>query len=101
MGEFEQVKRLLEQIPEFYFTKLECLARLTEGEQSLDAARLQMNLSGKSLVDMLNIMNEHFGGMGNQKEAERCARIAEGVLHVFRREGGKALEVPGYEWVGA
>ena len=98
-GEFEKIPSILDRIPEFYFTKMECVARLTEGKTSLDAAQFQMNLSGKSLVEMLGIMAKHFADTGENKKASQCLRIADGVLDIFRNEDGKALELPGYEWI--
>ena len=98
-GRYDQIGPVLEQIPEFYFTKKECVARLTDGKSSLDAAHLQMNLSGKSLLEMLNIMAKQFAAMGDNAKSEQCMRIARGVVTVFRNEDGKTLEIPGYEWI--
>ena len=98
-GEHDQVTPVLEQIPEFYFTKKECVARLTDGKTSLDAAHFQMNLSGSSLLEMLNIMAKQFAALGDDAKSAQCVRIANGVLDVFRNEDGKALEIPGYEWI--
>lgn len=99
LGQTEQIDGLLAQIPEFYFTKMECVAKLKNGQEGLDAAHYQMNFSGKSLVEMLQIMAGHYADMGNERKSSQCLRIANGVLEVFRREGGKALEIPGYEWM--
>ena len=99
LGEFDQVAPVLEQIPEFYFTKMECVAKLTDGEKSLNAAHFQMNLSGKSLLEMLNIMAKQFAAAGDHTKSEQCLRITNGILDVFRNEGGKELEIPGYEWI--
>ena len=101
VGSFERAEALLEQIPEFYFTKLECVARLTEGQKSLDAARLQMNLSARSTVTMLNILSARYAETGEADNSSRCERIAAGILEVFRSAGGKALETAGYEWIDA
>jgi len=98
-GMHDQIMPVLEQIPEFYFTKTECVAKLTEGKTSLDAARFQMNLSGKSLIEMLQIMAVHFAESGDDEKAALCRNISRQVLEIFRRENGKALELPGYEWV--
>ena len=65
LGEYDQIDPVLAQIPEFYFTKMECVARLTDGKSSLDAAHFQMNLSGKSMIEMLNIMAKQFLAMGD------------------------------------
>ena len=98
-GKFDQINSVLEQIPEFYFTKMECVARLTDGKTSLDAAHFQMNLSGKSLVEMLRIMAKHYSQMGDAAKSDQCSMIANGVLDIFRDSDGKALEILGYEWI--
>ena len=98
-GEYDRVAPVLEQIPEFYFTKMECVAKLTDGKTSLDAAHFQMNLSAKSLIEMLQIMAKHYEDMGDDKKSAQCLRISNGVLDVFRNEDGKELEIPGYEWM--
>lgn len=98
-GEYDQIPPVLEQIPEFYFTKMECVARLADGKASLDAAHFQMNLSGSSLLEMLNIMAKQFTSLGDEEKSAQCLRIANSVLDVFRNEGGKAFEIPGYEWI--
>lgn len=98
-GKTDQIPPVLDQIPEFYFSKMECVARLTEGKTSLDAAQFQMNLSGKSLIEMLRIMEKRYAEIGDEERAKRCFRIANGVLDIFRIEEGKTLEIPGYEWM--
>lgn len=99
MGKQEDIPGILNQIPEFYFTKTECIARLTTGQESLDAARLQMNLSGKSMIEMLEIMEKHYAQSGDEEKAQLCRKLTQGVLDIFRRENGKTLELPGYEWM--
>lgn len=99
-GRKELVRPVLDQIPEFYFTKLEWVAKLTEGTESLDAARFQMNLSGKSLLEMLEIMANRYAENGEAEKSALCHRLADGVQTVFRDKGGKVLELPGYEWIG-
>ena len=98
-GHVNLVLPVLEQIPEFYFAKTECIAKLTFGQQSLDAARFQMNLSGKSLVEMLRIMAACFTEMGDEERSQLCLRLCQNVLDIFRRENGRVLELPGYEWI--
>lgn len=99
LGNFDEIPAVLERIPEFYFTKLECIARLTEGKTSLDAAQFQMNLSGKSLIEMLGIMQKHFANNGDPEKSEKCLRISDSVLAAFRQENGNIFEIPGYEWI--
>lgn len=98
-GKFDMIQPVLDQIPEFYFTKMECVAKLTDGKTSLDAAHFQMNLSGKSLVEMLQIMSNRYAETGDNEKAEQCLRISNGVLDIFGKEGGEALVIPGYEWI--
>ncbi len=98
VGKVELAESVLEQIPEFYFSKLECVAKLASGEKSLNAARFQMNLSGKNMIEMLNIMERHYREQDSEL-AEKCHRIAEGILEVFCREGGTQFELPGYQWI--
>ena len=86
----------LGNVDEKYITEA---TRLTDGTTSLDAAHFQMNLSGKSLLEMLNIMAKQYAAAGDHAKSEQCLRIANGVLDVFRNEGGKELEIPGYEWI--
>ena len=99
IGKTDLAGSVLAQIPEFYFSKLECMAKLMPGETGFNAARFQMNLSGKSMIEMLRIMEQHYREEAVEL-AERCGRIAEGVLDVFRREGGMQFELPGYGWIG-
>lgn len=98
-GKQDMVRPVLNQIPEFYFTKLEWVAKLMDGAESLEAARFQMNLSGSSLVEMLRIMAERYGENDDTEKAALCQRLCDGVLHVFRSEGGNKLEISGYEWI--
>lgn len=99
LGEYDQIDAVLAQIPEVYITKNECVARLTDGKTSLEAAQFQMNLSGRTLIEMLSIMAKQFCALGDDEKSSQCLRIANGVLDIFRNEGGKALEIPGYEWI--
>lgn len=99
LGKYDEIDPLLSLIPEFYFTKMECIAKLKHGQESLDAARFQMNLSGKSLIEMLGIMAVHFADSGEKEKAALCKNLSRQVLDIFRQENEKALELPGYEWM--
>lgn len=98
-GKSELVEPTLEQIPEFYFTKKECIARLLDGQKSMEAAHFQMNLSGQSTVEMLRIMARRYDETGDSENAGRCRRIARGILDLFLAEGGQVYEIRGYEWL--
>ena len=95
----ELIRPVLDQIPEFYFTKKECIAKLAVGQESLDAARFQMNISGKSLIEMLGIMEIRYAEKGETDNAELCKKLSSGVLKLFRSNGAKAFENPGYAWI--
>ena len=93
------VEPTLEQIPEIYFTKLELMAELLEGDKSLNAARGQMGLSLGSIVDMLLIMRDRLHEKGEDEDAAKFERIAKGILEVFRREDTAAFETGDfYRW---
>lgn len=99
MGMQESVEPILNLIPEFYFTKMECAAKLLTGEKALNAAQFQMNLSANSTIEMLKIMADSYESQGIIEAAEACRRIAAGILNVYRQENGADFEVPGYQWI--
>ena len=90
----------LEQIPEIYFTKLELMAELLEGEASFNAAKSQMGIGSESTVEMLLIMRKRLLESGQVEEAAKVGRIAKGIVDVFRREEGESF-VSGnfYRWM--
>lgn len=93
------VEPTLAQIPEIYFTKLELMAELLEGDKSLDAARGQMGLSLCSMVDMLLVMRDRLCEKGNNTDAFKYERIAKKVLEVFQQEEGISFETSDfYRW---
>ena len=93
----ELMRPVLDQIPEFYFTKKECIAKLTVGQESLDAALFQMNISKRSLIEMLDIMNKRYTELGNSEKAAICQQLYDGILTLFRNEGGQCLTIPCHE----
>ena len=95
----ELIRPVLEQIPEFYFTKKECIAKLTNGQESLDAARFQSNISRKSLIEMLIIMKDRYAEIGDSENASMCQRLSDGIMTLFRNEGERSLEIFGSEWI--
>lgn len=99
IGQQALVEPTLEQIPEIYFTKLEQMAYLLEGDKSLDAARKQMGLSFDETVEMLLIMRDRFRERGQEVEASKYERIARQLLEVFQREEGETFETDNfYRW---
>ena len=98
-GQQALVAPTLERIPEIYFTKLEQMAFLLEGDASLEAARKQLGLSLDCTVDMLLTMRDRLREKGQAEEADQKERIAKGILEVFRREEGERFEADDfYRW---
>ena len=54
-GQVDLIEPTLEMIPEIYFSKLELMASLLDGEESYEAAQKQKNISAEDLIDMLII----------------------------------------------
>lgn len=89
MGQQDLVSPTLEQLPELYFTKLECMAENLEGDVSLDAAHRQFGLNIDSTVEMLLIMRDRLREKGEDGDAAKWERIAKGVIQVLQREDGE------------
>lgn len=98
-GQQELCVNTLEKLPEIYFTKLERVAQLTEGETSLDAARKQMGLSSDQTIDMLLIMQDRLNGLGRCDEAAKYGRIARGVIEAFQKEEGERFQGDWYRFM--
>ncbi|MBQ7888467.1 MAG: helix-turn-helix transcriptional regulator [Erysipelotrichaceae bacterium] len=49
----------LEIIPEIYFSKLELVAKLTDGKTAFDAAEMHAHICISDLIDMLMVMRKH------------------------------------------
>lgn len=86
-GQQALVKPTLEQIPEIYFTKLEVMAFLLEGEDSLDAAKRHLGICHEHMLAMLFVMRDRFREKGDEVEAQRYERIAHRVIEAFQKEG--------------
>lgn len=98
-GQQALVEPTLERIPEIYFTKLEQMALLLEGEKSLDAARRHMGLCLDQLADMLLVMRDRLQEKGQGTDAAKYERITKDILEVFQREEGEAFETSDfYRW---
>lgn len=91
-GQQALVEPTLEQIPEIYFTKLQQMAFLLEGDKSLDAARKQMRLSLDEIVEMLLIMRGRLLEKGEDADASKYGRIARRILEVSGRKKERLLK---------
>ena len=83
MGEQALVKPTLEQIPEIYFTKLELMADLLQGEDALKAANSQAYLSRDCLLAMMARMCQIYRLQGDEEKAEEYAALTKTVYELF------------------
>lgn len=101
-GHDELVKPTLEIIPEIYFTKLELMATLLEGEDAYEAAQKQKNISAEDLIDMLIITGKHLMAQGEREKALSQLRIAQKVMDAFAEDfvETKWFKATVYEYTG-
>ena len=85
-GQNDLVKPTLELIPEIYFTKLELMASLLDGEDSYEAAQKQKNLSAEDLIDMLIITGKYLRAEGEIEKANSQFKIARKVMDAFEED---------------
>ena len=101
-GHDELVKPTLEIIPEIYFTKLELMATLLEGEEAYEAAQKQKNISAEDLIDMLIITGKHLLAQGEREKALSQLHIAQKVMDAFAEDfvETKWFKATVYEYTG-
>ena len=85
-GQHDLVKPTLEMVPEIYFTKLELMASLLDGEDSYEAAQKQKNISAEDLIDMLIVAGKRLKERGEAEKAASQFRIAQKVMDAFRED---------------
>ncbi len=85
-GQVDLVKPTLEMVPEIYFTKLELIASLLDGEDSYEAAQKQKNISAEDLIDMLIVTGKRLKERGEDEKAASQFRIAQKVMEAFRED---------------
>ena len=85
-GQNDLVKPTLEIIPEIYFSKLELMASLLDGEDSYEAAQKQKNLSAEDLIDMLIVVGKCLKENGEHEKANSQFRIALKVMDAFEED---------------
>ncbi|MBQ1257940.1 MAG: helix-turn-helix transcriptional regulator [Clostridia bacterium] len=82
-GYKDLVKPTLERIPEIYFSKLELMATLLDGEDSYEAAQKQKYISAEDLIDMLIVAGKHLKSIGETEKAKAQFRIARKIIDAF------------------
>lgn len=85
-GQKDLVKPTLERIPEIYFSKLELMATLLDGEDSYEAAQKQKYISAEDLIDMLIVAGKYLKGKGETEKAETQFRIARRIIDAFSED---------------
>lgn len=87
MGHQVLVKQTLEQIPEIYFSKLELAAKLLDGTEAMEAARMQAYLSRDDLLGMLSRMCQLCRERGENDRAKEYAELTRKVYELFEGRG--------------
>ena len=82
-GQNDLVKPTLEIIPEIYFSKLELMASLLDGDDSYEAAQKHKNLCAEELVNMLIVISKRLNERGEVERAELQLEIAKRVIDAF------------------
>ena len=85
-GQVDLIKPTLEMIPEIYFSKLELMASLLDGENSYEAAQKQKNISAEDLIDMLIIAGKYLKNRGENEKAISQFRIAKKIMDAFSED---------------
>lgn len=80
------IKPTLEIIPEIYFSKLELMASLLDGEESYEAAQKQKNISAEDLINMLIIAGKRLLERGEKEKADSQFRIARKIADAFKED---------------
>ena len=85
-GQVDLIKPTLKMIPEIYFTKLELMASLLDGEDSYEATQKQKNISAENLIDMLIIAGKYLKKLGENEKAISQFRIAKKIMDAFSED---------------
>ena len=85
-GQTDLVAPTLEIIPEIYFTKLELMASLLDGEESYEAAHKHKSICFYDLIDMLIIIAKHLKGKGENEKAVSQLKIAQKIIDAFKED---------------
>ena len=84
IGESALAKDAIGKIPELYFTKLGVAAALLEGEDRFEAAVKQKSLALEDLLDMLEILADHYAALGETDHARIQLEEARQILLAVR-----------------
>lgn len=82
MGQQALVEPTLELIPEIYFTKLELMGELLEGEISYKAAKAQLHINLDSSLAMLDVILKHLKENGDITEYEKYQKMRRTISEI-------------------
>lgn len=82
MGQQALVMPTLEQIPEVYFSKLELVAKYTDGEEAIRAAKTHARICRDDLIGMLARLSQLYREAGEADKAAEYADLTRRV-HAF------------------
>ena len=82
-GNYELIKPTLDKIPEIYFSKLELMATLLDGEDMFVPAHKQKNISAETLIDMLMCLAKYYKEKGDTEKPRIQLTIAKNVMEAF------------------
>ena len=85
-GQDALIAPTLEKIPEIYFSKLELMASLLDGEVSYEAAQKQKNIAAEELVDMLIAAGTYLKAHGETEKAHSQLEIAQKIMDAFSED---------------
>lgn len=83
-GQYDLIRPTLEIIPEIYFSKLELMASLLDGEERYEAAQKHKNICAEDLINMLIICGNHLRENGETEKAMSQFRIAGKIIDAFK-----------------
>ena len=82
MGQQALVEPTLELIPEIYFTKLELMGELLEGETSYKAAKAQLHINLESSLEMLEVMLKYLKEQDVKAEYEKYLYVKNAITEI-------------------
>lgn len=85
-GQKDLCANTLEKIPELYFTKLQLVACLLNGDASMNAAQKQLWLDVESTIDMLSVIKDRLIEKNDLTEAKKWCKFAVGILEAILKE---------------
>lgn len=83
MGQQALVTPTLQQIPEIYFSKLELVAKYTDGAEAIQAAKANARICRDDLLDMLSRLSQLCREVGDADSAAEYADLTRQVYAFF------------------